>query len=222
MIITQPRHIPNAINSIYDATPGIPKFFIRGFEEKIACEKMNEIIDNTNYTHYIIGADDIIYNKFTINELIKLSEINILNKNYNTFYMAVCNMYIDQDNNLSKIINCCTNHLRQSHPDGPLIQDYDFIEYESMPNDRFIQNYFVSYSAMTIPRHILLEFPIKTHNRGNSADHELSMRLQQRSDIRCLVHKDLFVKHLKRHIIRPLKENWLIGNVTPEIIVSYK
>ena len=65
-------------------------------------------------------------------------------------------------------------------------------------------------------RELFMRFPLQTHLNGVSSDHHFSYRLQK-AGIKVWTHPDAFIKHMRRGW-SPLRANWLVGKIKPEII----
>ena len=214
LMIMQPRHIDESINSLKHNID-IPKVWFRAFTEPQVVDEMNKFIRETNYSHYIVMSDDGVVSKKAADTILKYGEM----KEYEVF-TGWMNMHIMPDGNFSNESTICLGWIPEwRYPDGPEREEYP--EWQTMswvktlPPDEVIRTAMANFAMTIAERELFLKFPLQTHKNKRASDHHLSYRLQ-RAGVKVYTHPDAFVKHLRKGW-NAWKHNWLVGNVKPEI-----
>lgn len=224
LIVMQPRMIPEVVASLENLS--IEKVFFRGFDEKTVCKEINKFVKQTDYTHYIISADDIIFDRQACSNVLNESE-RLYNKDETKIITGWCNMYIEKDQSLSELCNICEKPLTLKNRKYPLLEDYLF----SKTADIFLKNenfetFLTSFAFSCIPKEILEKFEMKTYScpsgLGCSSDHNISFRMYSEEGISATTNRNMFFKHLKRSLNQPTKQNWIVGKMTPQVIKGDK
>lgn len=224
LMVMQPRMIPEVMNSLKNIN--IEKVFFRGFNEEAVCREINDFVKQTDYTHYIIAADDIVFDQQACNNVLNESE-KLYNKGETKIVTGWCNMYIKQDGSLSDLCNICEKPLTLKNTSYPLMEDYVFSNTEDvfLKNENF-ETFLTSFAFSCIPKQILEKFEMRTYfcpsGLGCSSDHNLSFRMYSEGGISAVTNKNMFFRHLKRSLTRPTKQNWIVGKLPPHIIREKK
>ena len=217
----QPRDIHECINSIRENVK-IPKVWFRAFTEEQVMYEMNCFIESTNYSHYIINADDVIVYKDSMDVILKYAQMD--EYEVVTGWM---NMHLDQwgikgeiDERLSKDSTVqFGNFPAPKDINGPVRSEYPpKMSVEDVLNSpkEIMQTSMAPFAMSCARRELFMRFPLQTHLNGVSSDHHFSYRLQK-AGIKVWTHPDAFIKHMRRGW-SPLRANWLVGKIKPEII----
>ena len=213
LMIMQPRHIDESINSLKHNID-IPKVWFRAFTEPQVVDEMNKFIRETNYSHYIVMSDDGVVSKKAADTILKYGEMN----EYDVF-TGWMNMHLGDDGSFSEISTVCLGWIPEfKDPAGPVRGEYP--EWQSMAwvktfGDKVIRTAMANFAMSIAERELFLRFPLRTHRNDRASDHHWSYRLQ-RAGVKVYTHPDAFIKHLRRGW-SPWRHNWLVGNVEPEI-----
>jgi hypothetical protein len=219
----QPREIPEVVKSIEDNV-SIPKVFFRAFTEKQVCLEINKFISETNYSHYIISADDIVYEKDSCNAVIEKSE-QFHSLGQLKVVTGWCNMFLDKDGKLSDMCNLCFKPLSLQNSSYPVLSDYSFEKtHEQLKREGDFETFLSSFAFSSFPREIILKYGMDTYLTPSgiycSSDHNLSYRMYLAEGLSATTNRGMFFRHLKRHIVSPLKKHWLVGKEQPKIILG--
>ena len=217
----QPRDIHECINSIRENVK-IPKVWFRAFTEEQVMYEMNCFIESTNYSHYIINADDVIVYKDSMDVILKYAQMD--EYEVVTGWM---NMHLEQwsdrgeiDERLSKDSTVqFGNFPAPKDINGPVRSEYPpKMSVEDVLNSpkEIMQTSMAPFAMSCARRELFMRFPLQTHLNGVSSDHHFSYRLQK-AGIKVWTHPDAFIKHLRKGW-SPLRANWLVGKIKPEII----
>ena len=114
----QPRDIPEAIKSIKDNI-NIPKVWFKAFTEPQVCDEINKFVARTNYSHYIINADDVVLTKEAVDCVLENAP------NYDVFTGWV-NMHLNPDRSLSALSNVCFEPITLAGT-YPVRSDYPWV-----------------------------------------------------------------------------------------------
>lgn len=221
LLVMQPREIPEVVRSLQNIS--IDTYCFKGFNEPDVCVAINQFIleQKDKYTHYIISADDIIYDlepsNSVLKESLKLSTNNIIITGW-------CNLYLG-----SKFSNVSIKPLTLSGASGPKIKDYTFQTINNIleqKTDAIFPTYLISFCFSCIPKNILLEYPMMTYPNKSSSDHNFSYRYYNTSLNQTPVQhptpygftsKNMFFKHLKPSK-RSYRQFWIVGQKEPHIM----
>ena len=228
----QPRDIHECINSIRENVK-IPKVWFRAFTEEQVMYEMNCFIESTNYSHYIINADDVIVYKDSMDIILKYAQMD--EYEVVTGWM---NMHLDDrenkywDNSIGEYVffreeNCLSkdstvqfgNFPAPKDINGPVRSEYPpKMSVEDVLNSpkEIMQTSMAPFAMSCARRELFMRFPLQTHLNGVSSDHHFSYRLQK-AGIKVWTHPDAFIKHMRKGW-SPLRSNWLVGKIKPEII----
>ena len=210
----QPRNIHECINSIRENVK-IPKVWFRAFTEEQVMYEMNCFIESTNYSHYIINADDVIVYKDSMDVILKYAQMD--EYEVVTGWM---NMHLEEDGSFSKISTVqFGNFPAPKDISGPERTDYPpKMTVEDVLNSpkEMMRTSMASFAMSCARKELFMRFPLQTHLNGCSSDHHFSYRLQK-AGIKVWTHPDAFIKHLRKGW-SPLRANWLVGKIKPEII----
>ena len=212
LMIMQPRQIDEAINSLKENLD-IPKVWFRGYTEPQVVAQMNKYVRETNFSHYIVMSDDGIVSKQAGDTILKYGE-----KTENNVFTGWMNMHLNDDGSYSNISTVYQGVLAIFDPGiGPEREDYPPPKPMQwvVNQEGFIQTAVANFAMSIAPREIFLNHPIKTWPNGRASDHYWSLQLQF-AGIKIWTHSDAFIKHLRQGWT-PLRKNWLVGNVEPEI-----
>ena len=221
VLIMQPREIVESINSLKENV-NIPKVWFRAFTEEQVMYEMNCFIENTKYSHYIINGDDVIVYKDSMDVILKYAQMD--EYEVVTGWM---NMHLEQwsdrgeiDERLSKDSTVqFGNFPAPKDINGPVRSEYPpKMSVEDVLNSpkEIMQTSMAPFAMSCARRELFMRFPLQTHLNGVSSDHHFSYRLQK-AGIKVWTHPDAFIKHLRRGW-SPLRANWLVGKIKPEII----
>ena len=214
VLIMQPREIVESINSLKENV-NIPKVWFRAFSEEQVMYEMNCFIENTKYSHYIINGDDVIVYKDSMDVILKYAQMD--EYEVVTGWM---NMHLEEDGSFSKISTVqFGNFPAPKDINGPVRSEYPpKMSVEDVLNSpkEIMQTSMAPFAMSCARRELFMRFPLQTHLNGVSSDHHFSYRLQK-AGIKVWTHPDAFIKHLRRGW-SPLRANWLVGKIKPEII----
>jgi len=215
LLIMNPRLLTDALESIKKSVD-IPIIYFRAFWEPRVLEAINRYIKQTNYTHYIICADDVIVTKQAVSCVLD----HVEDVEYDVF-TGWSNMHFEADGSFSRQSTVCFHRLPLlKEPEwGPKREDYPpWVTMETMNllAKEPIKTAYANFALTGMTREMWLKYPPKTHPRGNASDHQLSWRLQK-DGIDVWTHPDAFITHLRRGWT-PLLEKLLVGNQPPQII----
>ena len=215
LLVMQPREIQDCLDSIKECFD-IPTVYFRAFSEPMVCREMSKYIREHDYSHYIIVGDDHITTKPAAQCVLEYTE----NPLY-TVFTGWMNMHLDGPADyLSKESTVSYGPLvpiRDS--EGPNREEYGKWEpiqlIRNLPAKPFRTAY-ANFALTGATKELWEKFPLSTHPRGNSSDHELSWRLQQ-AGICIWSRPRAFIKHLRRGW-KPLTDRWLVWNQPSEVI----
>lgn len=214
VLIMQPREIVESINSLKENV-NIPKVWFRAFTEEQVMYEMNCFIENTKYSHYIINGDDVIVYKDSMDVILKYAQMD--EYEVVTGWM---NMHLEEDGSFSKISTVqFGNFPAPKDISGPERTDYPpKMTVEDVLNSpkEMMRTSMASFAMSCARKELFMRFPLQTHLNGCSSDHHFSYRLQK-AGIKVWTHPDAFIKHLRKGW-SPLRANWLVGKIKPEII----
>ena len=214
LMIMQPRHIDEAINSLKENID-IPKAWFRAYTESQVMAQMNKFIKETNFSHYIVMSDDGIVSREAADTILKYGEM----LDYEVF-TGWMNMHIEADGNLSYISTVSQGKLSEilEIENGPLREEYPpWLPMKWVKEQEGVIRITMANFAMSIAeRDLFLKFPLMTHPNNCSSDHHWSFRLQE-AGVKVWTHPNAYIKHLRRGWA-PLRHHWLVGRVKPETI----
>jgi hypothetical protein len=232
VLITQPREITEVINSMKKYIK-YPKVWFKGYTEPEVTKEINRYVRNTNYSHYIICADDVIVNEQVFEEMDKY--VNIFSPHHETSRDIVtgwCNLDIDHiDGSLKRDSNIAEKEITLENGIWPLTSDYEFSSIQNILSRKgLIQTYLSSFALSCVPRETLIGYPLTTYKtpgflfertpraqpRGCCSDHEFSRRITE-DGIKIWTTPKMFIKHLREERDPFLKKNWIVGKVEPTI-----
>ena len=217
LMIMQPRHIGEAINSLKENID-ISKVWFRAYTEPQVMAQMNQYIKETNFSHYIVMSDDGVVSKKAADTILKYGEM----KEYDVF-TGWMNMHLEEDGSYSRESTICEGLLPNwTNPLGPERDDYPpWVPIEVVQNRTgILQTRMANFALSIAERDLFLKFPLQTHQNNCSSDHHWSYRLQK-AGVKVHTHTDAFIKHLRRGWA-PWRINWLVGKVKPETIYEGK
>ena len=214
LLVMQPREIQDCLDSIKECFD-IPTVYFRAFSEPMVCREMSKYIRENDYTHYIIVGDDHITTKPAAQCVLDHTE----DSRYEVF-TGWMNMHLEENGFMSQNSTVSYGPLVQiSDPTGPTREEYGKWEpmqiIRGLPAQPFRTAY-ANFALTGATKELWERFPLSTHTRGNSSDHQLSYRLQT-AGVKVWSHPSAFIKHLRRGW-RPLLDKWLVWNVPSEII----
>lgn len=205
LLVMKPRHIPEVIDSI-DKNINIPTIFFQSFTEIEVCKKINEFIESTSYTHYVISADDIIFHKQSVDEILKVSKYfhDRGQKEIVTGFCKLCQT--------SSTTNLCFKPLEMRDQKNPklTLDIYNFIEEsvlnQEINNDTYLfYTYLISFAFSCIPRSYLIKYPMQTYLNGFASDYNFSSRFFLGEHKGAYTNKTMFFEHLKKNKKKPYK-----------------
>ena len=216
LLIMQPRLIDEAIDSLKNID--IPRVWFRAFTEPQVMAQMNKYIKETNYSHYIIMSDDGVVSKQSADAILKCGE-----RTKEDVFTGWMNMHLEKDDSYSHISTVYPGTLSVFDTGiGPEREDYPppapMQWVVNQPG--FIRTAVANFAMSIAPRELFLDYPLKTWPNGRASDHYWSLQLQF-GGIKIWTHPEAFVKHLRKGW-SPLRKNWLVGKVKPEIIIEGK
>ena len=214
LMIMQPRHIDESINSLKQNID-IPKVWFRAYTEPQVVARMNLYIKETNFSHYIVMGDDGVVSKKAADTILKYGEM----KEYDVF-TGWMNMHIEPNGNFSRESTICLGWIPEwKSAEGPDREEYP--EWQPMswvanlPQDKVIRIAMANFAMTIAERELFLRFPLQTHRNERASDHHWSYRLQ-RAGVKVYTHPHAFIKHLRQGWA-PWRINWLVGKVESEI-----
>ena len=221
LLIMNPRILMPALESIKECVD-IPVTYFRAFTEPQVLVAINQYIRETNYTHYIMCGDDAIFTRKAVDCVLKYTE----DESYDVF-TGWMNMHIEDNGNFSRESTVCFGRLPPIADEGwgPERDEYQpWVSMHTMARYKMreepLRTAYANFALTGMKREMWLKYPVMTHPRGNSSDHQLSYRLQS-GGIEVWTHPDAFITHLRRGWT-PLLKQWLVGNQTPEIIETQR
>ena len=221
LLIMNPRILMPALESIKECVD-IPVTYFRAFTEPQVLVAINQYIREKNYTHYIMCGDDAIFTRKAVDCVLKYTE----DESYDVF-TGWMNMHIEDNGNFSRESTVCFGRLPPIADEGwgPERDEYPpWVSMETMARYKMreepLRTAYANFALTGMKREMWLKYPVMTHPRGNSSDHQLSYRLQS-GGIEVWTHPDAFITHLRRGWT-PLLKQWLVGNQTPEIIETQR
>ena len=206
----QPRKLVDPIKSIKQNV-NIPRVWFRAFTEPQVCEEMNKFVKETNYTHYIINADDLIVYKRAIDNV-------LMNSPKYDVYTGWCNMHFEGEK-MSDLTNVCLGffvNLRAHSPERDEYPEWETVK-DVLDKPFVRQTSNACFGLTCFKKQVLLDYPLMTWPNTNASDHHISMRIQRGAKYTIWTHRDAFCRHLRRGWT-PLKDKWLVGNERPKII----
>jgi hypothetical protein len=208
LLVMKPRHIPEVIDSI-DKNVNIPTMFFQAFPEIEVCKKINEFIQSTSYTHYVISADDIIFHKQPVDEVLKISK-HFHDSDRQEVVTGFCKL-----SRTSSTTNICFKPLEMVDNKKPqlTLDKYYFIEEselnQKINNDTYLfYTYLISFAFSCIPRSYLIKYPMQTYLNGFSSDHNFSSRFFLGEHKGAYTNKTMFFEHLKQDKNKPYKHTF--------------
>jgi len=219
LLIMNPRILTEALESI-EKCVDIPVTYFRAFTEPGVLQAINEYIIQSNYTHYIVCADDTIVTEQAVSCVLD----HVEDEKYDVF-TAWMNMHFEKDGTFSRESTVCFNQLMPiAQPDwGPTREEYPpWVTIETMNAQvkKPLRTAYANFALTGMKKEMWLKYPVKTHPCGRASDHQLSWRLQS-DGIEVWTHPDAFITHLRRGW-GPLRKRWLVGNEKPQIIETQR
>ena len=212
LMIMQPRHIGEAINSLKENID-ISKVWFRAYTEPQVMAQMNQYIKETNFSHYIVMSDDGVVSKKAADTILKYGEM----AEYDVF-TGWMNMHIERDGTLSYISTVCQGMIPivMDLQKGPQREEYPpWVPMEwVMKQTGVIQTSIANFAMSIAHREVFLKHPLQTWDSGKSSDHFWSTLLEL-DGLKVWTHPDAFIKHLRRGW-KPLRHNWLVGKMEPQ------
>lgn len=208
LLVMKPRHIPEVIDSI-DKNVNIPTMFFQAFPEIQVCQKINEFINSTSYSHYVISADDIIFHKQSVDEVLKVSK-HFHDSGQKEIVTGFCKL-----SQTSSTTNLCFKPLEMRDQKQPrlTLDIYNFIEEsvlnQKIDNDTYLFfTYLISFAFSCIPRSYLVKYPMQTYVNGFSSDYNFSSRFFLGENKGAYTNKTMFFEHLKKDKNKPYKHTF--------------
>lgn len=217
LLVMKPRKIPGVLESIKNSI-SIPTYLFEAYTESKVCLAINNFISRTNYTHYIISADDIIYTKSATQEILKKSQLFYEN-NQNVIITGWCSLC-----DTCPTSNLVFEPLTLQNGSYPEFIDYKFISLADI-NTKYDSNaifstYLISFAFSSIPRNILLKYPMQTYQHGYSSDHNFSFRYYNAEGKTAYTNRNMFFRHLKQKEDKSYRDPqyWLVNKKASQII----
>ena len=214
LLVMQPREIRESLASIKKCFD-IPTVYFKAFSEPMVVREMSKYIRENNYTHYIIVGDDAVITRQAAECVLQYTE----DERFDVF-TGWMNMHLERFGKFSKESTISYGPLIPiNDPTGPTREEYGKWEpmqiIRGLPSQPFRTAY-ANFALTGATKELWERFPLSTHLRGNSSDHQLSYRLQT-AGVKVWSHPSAFIKHLRRGW-KPLLDKWLVWNVPSEII----
>lgn len=219
LLVMQPRGIPDVLDSIQKNVQ-IKTYLFQAYTEKTVCIAINDFISQTNYSHYIISADDIIYERDSMDAVLENSK-----KNITEVITGWVNLYMVNNNEYSEYSNICIKPLTLINQSCPIYDDYVFEKINNilnMTSSDLFTTYLTSFAFSCIPRQTILNYPMQGYavnkNKQVASDHNFSSRYYKTERRVGLTNKHMFFKHLKQDPNISYTGYWLTGRIRPQII----
>jgi len=214
LLVMQPRNIKPALES-YKKSFDIPIVFFRAFTEPQVTIQLNKYIKEHDYTHYVIIGDDAIVTRQAADTVLKYTESSECD-----VFTGWMNMHINPDGGFSDESTVNQNIIRCDDPSwGPQRKEYGtwitMDQMRQLPLE-LVRTSYANFALTGMTKELWEKFPISCWPNGNSSDHHLSLRLQNKG-VKVWTHPKAFIRHLRRGW-SPLSHHWLVGNMTPEIV----
>lgn len=215
-LLMQPRELEEVLDSL--SVLDIDMYAFVAFNEPQVCMQINRFVSSTDYTHYIISADDLVLNKASCDRVLDTSKVY-----HDSGELKVvtgwCNMYIESDGAYSELSNVCDAPLKLSNKVYPVIEDYSFVKIaDAKSKEGQFNNYLTSFAFSCIPREVLTKHKMATYANRAASDHNLSYRMHNADGFCAVSDKGMFFRHLKGDLDKSLKKKWLVGKRPPAVM----
>lgn len=208
LIVFNHRIIPRCLSALTSLK--YKKAWIQYYNETNACKRLNEIVMNTMFDNYILIADDVEPTQDTLDIVHSLS----IQHNLVTGY---CKLAQDSD-----YANVCRSPVTQKNGVFATWADYEFYHLDEIKQfqvSKFV-SWFGGWCMTSIPRELLLEYPIKTINECQS-DYNFSYQIG-RKGLHFVSHKDAYIEHIKENKDRSLMSGNMVNKLIPRVIINGK
>ena len=214
LLVMQPREIRESLDSIKESFK-IPSVYFKAFSEPMVCRQMTQYMKEHDYSHYIIVGDDAVISLQAAKTVLQYTE----DERFDVF-TGWMNMHLEKNGYFSEQSTVSYGTLvKINNPDGPTREEYGVWQpmqiIRGLPPQPF-RTVYANFALTGATKELWERFPLSTHDRGNSSDHQLSYRLQQ-AGVKLWSHPHAFIKHLRRGW-KPLTDKWLVWNVPSEVI----
>lgn len=204
LIVLNPREIDVCMSSIRSLD--IDKVYFRAFDEPNLCGPINTFIRKYDYDNYLVISDDVIVTNHALSLVVGLLE-------YHEAATGYCLVSQEDD-----FVNITRSPLvrRQGFLYGPTLEDYEFYykrEVELFKNPIFV-SWFGGWCLTGFSKKAWLSNRFVVMPSGRQSDYATCLEYGKR--IYC--HRDAYVEHLKKGILEPNHDNFLVGVEEPEII----
>jgi len=210
LLVMKPRDLDQVVDSIHKNID-IDTFFFEMFTETEVCAAINSFINQTEYTHYIISADDIIYDKQPTEEVLNVAQ-NLYNEGKTEIVTGWCNLCLG-----CLVSNICLQPLKLSGR-KPQSSDYQFIWteelHEKYPDEKeLFTTYLTSLCFSCFPKEIIEKYPMSTYQSktGCCSDHKFSYAFYNEEQRGSFTNMNMFFTHLKKEQDHSWKEKWMKG-----------
>lgn len=182
LVVLNPRHIDACIDAF--RALDIDKAWMTGYTERELVEPMADLIERTDYTHYVACSDDVIPTQDAVNDVVELATMAPVATGW-------CNL-----DGVETRVNLCKTPLLG---DTPSLGSYDFYNWMDVLGypTPIVPTSFTGMSLTAMSRELWQRFPFDCFGDvGAASDFHLSQRLH-RAGIPIVAAKRGFVYHVK-------------------------
>jgi hypothetical protein len=185
LIVLNPRKIQPVLEA-FDALH-IERAYISGYTELELVPVLAQLVDSTDYTHYLVVSDDVIVSQRALDSVLGLLEAG------HPVATAWCKLDSSKE---CESVNIVRSPLRMS---TPTMDSYDFYRQEEVLDwpDEVVPTWFAGMAPQGMSRELWQQFPFNTYSSGWAGDYHVSWRLQQ-AGIPIVSARSAYTQHLKQ------------------------
>ena len=187
LVVLNPRKIQPVLEA-FDALR-IEKAYVSGYTELELVPVLAQLVESTDYSHYLVSADDVIVSQRALDSLLWLLE---------THPVATAWCHLDSRDPRVNITRTPLRDLR------PTVESYDFYRYEDVLGwpQEVVPTSFAGMAPQGMSRELWQRFPFNTYSSGWAGDYHVSWRLQK-AGIPIVSARSAFTHHLKQRWNHP-------------------
>ena len=209
LLILNPRDIRECVESI--AALDIDKAWLTGYSEYGLISVIADLIDETDYSHYLVLSDDAIASQHALEAVLEL-----------LWNHPVATGFSNLDC-VEPWVNLAKTPLIGRNPGAGAYNLYQWAEVLGYPSP-VVPTYFAGMCLTGMSRELWQQFPFDCYNGdpGNASDFSLCLRLQD-AEIPIVAAREGFVYHVKELWSKPDQEErkkLLIGKIPASVRIE--
>jgi len=205
LMILQPRAIPEAISSLRGLA--IDKAWFRAFDEPAVVAAVNDFVQQTRYTNYLIVADDVVVDQSALDCVREMLQRHEAATGY-------CHLAAGDER-----VNLTRSPVRMANGNHATWTDYDFLTIDEVRRHRGeFASGFGGWALSGMRRRLWLRYPMRVNGSTKAqSDHDTSLRMG-RDGLEWWTHPAAYIHHLKEDANVSLQRDWIVDR-EPAVVI---